>query len=541
MSRDHEIIFYTDGRHSSVYVNEPPMDERIYTAPIDELVDLGIDTITYAVGDCRVLLYDTKAGERWGHNVRKTNHIIFYRAKRNLEAFLAEGRDPLEIVCARAHDFEFSFMPSLLLAMPHEPRAEVTNCRCSDFCMDHPEFQVGEEPEFPEARWDTPTRLSYSFEQVRENRLAVIRELVEDYESDGIELNLYDYVPFLARREIPQHTDTFTRFVREARTLCDAAAKKQGRAKRLLVRAAASLSGAKAAGIDIETMIRDGIVDTVLAMPPHKSEFAEPHPDGVAELVAAARRTDVKIVAAVSTPIRHDAYKTAPRAMQVAQAANAYHAGARGAFFATYYPGGYPYLDADLANLRFMGRPELLACQDKHFFVRQGPNTPDDSLGDYGLPHPLPFELEAGRPGTPVQLYVCDDVGRRHERGELARCELRVRLVNFIETDVFDLYLNDKMIPRGHQEWLDWTYSVRKVPGNMRLLNHYWITVDLMRRGPIPAVGDNAVRVDLQEHDPRVVHAVQLHDVELVVDYRNHRHHPRRDEWWSDPAQRMLT
>ena len=537
MSRQHEVIFYTDGRHSSVYIHEPPMGEQAYTAPIDELVDVGIDTITYAVGDCRVLLYDTKAGERWGHNVQKTNHIIFYRAKRNLEAFLAEGKDPLKVVCARAHELGFSFMPSLLLVMSHQPRAEATNCRCSDFCMDHPEFQVGEEPDCPEARWDSPVRLSYAHEPVRADRLAVIRELVEDYETDGIELNMYDYVPFLARREIPQHTDTFTRFVRDARALCDAAAKKQGRPKRLLVRAAASLSGTKAAGIDLQTMIGDAIIDTVLAMPPHKSGFAEPHPGSIEQLVTAARHTNVKIVAAVSTDIRHDALKTAPRPMQIAQAANAYAAGAGGVFFATYYPTGYPYADADLANLRFMGHPELLVRQDKHFFVRQGPNTPDDSPGDYGSPHPLPAELEAGRPGTPVQLYVCDDVARRREQGELARCELRVRLYNFIETDTFELYLNDQLIPRQHQEWLDWTYSVRKVPGNMRLLNHYWITVDLMRRGPFPRVGDNAVRVDLKEHDPRVVHPVFLHDVELVVDYRDHRHQPRRDEWWSDPAQ----
>ena len=66
MSKTHEVMFYTDGRHSSVYLYEPPMGAKQYLEPIDELVDLGIDTITYAVGDCSVLLYATKVGERWG-------------------------------------------------------------------------------------------------------------------------------------------------------------------------------------------------------------------------------------------------------------------------------------------------------------------------------------------------------------------------------------------------------------------------------------------------------------------------------------------
>jgi hypothetical protein len=50
--------------------------------------------------------------------------------------------------------------------------------------------------------------------------------------------------------------------------------------------------------------------------------------------------------------------------------------------------------------------------------------------------------------------------------------------------------------------------------------------------------GDNTVRVDLTRHDPRADPPVLLHDVELVVRYREHRHAPRRDEWWSDPRQR---
>ena len=531
MSRKNEVIFYTDGRHSSVYIYETPMDERLYTAPIDELVDLGIDTITYAVGDCRVLLYDTKAGERWGHNVNKTNHIIWYRAMRNLEAFIADGNDPLQVVCSRAHELGFSFLPSLILGMQHQERVEATDCRCSDFCFDHPEYQVGPEPEFPQAQWDDPTRFSYAIEEVRANRLAVIEELLCEYESDGIELNLYDYAPFLARREIPEHTPTFTQFVRDVRSLCDAAGQEQNRPKRLLVRAAASLSGTRAMGIDLETLIQEGVVHTVLAMPPHKGGFAEVHLHGLAELVEAARGTGVKIVQSISTAIRHDAFDQASREMQVAQAANGYAVGAQGVFFHSYYPTGYPYADGVLANLRFMGHPELVEHKDKHFFVRQGPNGPDDTPGDYGSPHPLPAELGAGQSGTPQALYVADDVAAWHAKGEVARCELRVRLVNFTDTDSFELWFNDELIPRQKQEWLDWTYSVRPVPGNTRVLNCYWITVDLMRRGPLPRVGENEVRVDVMAHDPRVIHPVMLHDVELIIDYRDHCHAPRRDEW----------
>ena len=419
----------------SVYIYEPPMNKRIYTAPIDELVDLGIDTITYAVGDCRVLPYDTQAGERWGHN-------IWYRAALNLGQFIADGYDPLHVVCERAHELGFNFMPSLILGMQHHDPAEATDCRCSNFCFEPPEYQVGPEPGFPEARWDDPTRFSYAIPEVRQNRLSVIEELVFSYESNGIELNLNDHTSFLARREISAHTDTFTQFVADVRHPCDLAGVEQNRKKWLLVRAGASLAGCRSLEIDMERMIREEIVDTVLAVPPHSLGLMEQYPTGIVELVEAAHGTSVKIVSGISTTIAHDAFRKATREMLVAQAANGYCAGAQG-----YYPSGYPYVNADFENLRYMGHPQLLAHKDKHFAVRQGPNGPEDMPGDYLSPNPLPVELKVGERGARQTLYVSDDLAVKKERDELSKCELRIRLTELIHTDTFDLWFNDQPIP----------------------------------------------------------------------------------------------
>ena len=98
MTAKKEVMFYTDGRHSSVYMHEPPMYKQQLVEPVDEILDLGIDTITYAVGDCSVLLYDTKVGEKWGHNVDLTDHAIWGKATRNLRSMIEREIDPL-MVC----------------------------------------------------------------------------------------------------------------------------------------------------------------------------------------------------------------------------------------------------------------------------------------------------------------------------------------------------------------------------------------------------------------------------------------------------------
>jgi len=224
MSKTHEVMFYTDGRHSSVYLYEPPMGTKQYLEPIDELGDLGIDTVTYAVGDCSVLLYPTKVGERWGHNVDLTDHDIWWRAAHNARLMIERGTDPLMLVCQRAQQRGFQFLPSLLLNMIHTPHDRVTNCRVADFTTEHPEWQVGEEPEYPEARFDNPNRLSFAVPAVRADRLAVIAELVGDYPGDGIELNMHDYAPFISRGEVAEHTETLTEWMREIRRVCDRAA-----------------------------------------------------------------------------------------------------------------------------------------------------------------------------------------------------------------------------------------------------------------------------------------------------------------------------
>ena len=127
MSKKHEIIFETDGRHSSVYLYEPPMGIRQYVEPIDEVLDLGFDTISYVVGDCAVLLYDTKVGEIWGDNYDLVNHEVWYKAAFNVRMMIDSGHDPLQVVCDHAHERGFNFLAHLLLEHglhASEPRHE---------------------------------------------------------------------------------------------------------------------------------------------------------------------------------------------------------------------------------------------------------------------------------------------------------------------------------------------------------------------------------------------------------------------------------
>ena len=517
MSAQHEVLFETDGRHSSVYLYEPPMGVRQYVEPIDEVLDLGIDTISYVVGDCAVLLYRTEAGERWGHNVELADHEVWYRAAQNFEAFLAAGHDPLMVVCEHAQARGFRFLPHLLLNLHHTPYDRVSDCRVSEFERAHPEWQVGEEPDCPEAEFDNPRRLSFAVPEVRENRMAIVRELLGRYPADGIEVNFHTYAPFIARREVAEHTATLTGWVREIRETCDREAERQGRRKRLVVRAAATLSGNLAMGHDLAAWVGEGLIDTLIAMPVGGDFSSET--SRLRELAELTQGTEVTLIAGLDSigeeqgPLVHSA-----------AVANAYDAGARGILYHRYYPAPhrYPYTAEDYARLRFLAYPDIFAHRDKTFYVGPGPDRP--GAVTYGLSQQLPHQLAPGESRT-VTLDVADDVAARQEAGELWRCELRVMMHEMLHEDEVRLFWNGGEIDGGEIRRADYVFQMRPGAGT----RGYRLHVDLSR-GRVPRQGTNELRVELLKKDERLVDPVSVHDVFLVVEYLKHRNALRDDE-----------
>ena len=521
MSESHEVIFFTDGRHTSTYQYEPPMGVRQYLEPIDELVDIGIDTIIYGVGDGGGLHYATDAGERWGHNVDLIDTAIWYRAGLNLAASLERGIDPLRLICEHAQARGFGFIPSFLVPLGHTPRSRVTNGRVADFAVDHPEWQVGPEPDHPLATADRPERLSFAVPEVRANRLEIIRELVDRYPTDGVELNLGNStMPLIARRDVREHTQTLTDWIRDIRKACDEAAESQKRQKRLVVRVACTLKGNKAMGLDIEEWLRAGLVDTVIAIPAVGGFESET--SLLKEIADAAQGTSCKVVAGLD-----DRGMGQTREVNVAGATNAYSAGARGVAFFTYYPdpGRYPYDDAALGRLRFLGYPDLLAHKDKIF--RVAPTTDPDPALHYGEEGQLPTYPAPGEHGPEITVEVSDDLADKAEQRELWRCELRVMIQNMVHHDRVRLVWNDVEIPPEAQRLADWTYQLRPRPDHGVL--GYRLHVDLTG-DRLPKQGTNKVRVDVIDKDEKLIHPMSVAEVEIAVEYLPHRHGLRPDE-----------
>ncbi|MBI84830.1 MAG: hypothetical protein CMJ81_16680 [Planctomycetaceae bacterium] len=126
--------------------------------------------------------------------------------------------------------------------------------------------------------------LDYSHREVRDYMLLVMREIVEDHDYEGLELD-WLRCPFCIDPPATQaNIDTMTNWIAEIRELTDARAKLTGRPYRLGLRIPSRLGLLKAIGLDIQAIVRRGLVDFVSFSNYWQTSWDEPLDDLRTEL-----------------------------------------------------------------------------------------------------------------------------------------------------------------------------------------------------------------------------------------------------------------
>jgi hypothetical protein len=105
--------------------------------------------------------------------------------------------------------------------------------------------------------------LNFAKKEVRNYMLLVIRELVEDYDFEGLELDWLRCPFCIDPPATPEQIETMTRWHAEVRELCQTKAKKTGKPFPLGVRIPIRLGQLKEIGLDIPALAKSGVLDFV--------------------------------------------------------------------------------------------------------------------------------------------------------------------------------------------------------------------------------------------------------------------------------------
>lgn len=125
----------------------------------------------------------------------------------------------------------------------------------SKFYRKHPKYRIG-----PNIRsWDEHV-LNWAIPEVREHKLSFIKEICENYDIDGLELDFMRHSSYfqLDKTTASQRTQIMTRFVSRVRRLLNRT-EKQGKHRWLCVRVPCHLAAHKRLGIDLVKFVAAGV------------------------------------------------------------------------------------------------------------------------------------------------------------------------------------------------------------------------------------------------------------------------------------------
>ena len=127
--------------------------------------------------------------------------------------------------------------------------------KMSRLWWDHPEFRL---------RPDPHNGFDFSHKAVRDHYLALVGELLDRYDTDGLELDWMRFPWYFKRGEGAAGCEKLTEMMREARRLADASAKRRGHPVGIAARVPAVPDFAVGLGMDGVTWAREGLVDILI-------------------------------------------------------------------------------------------------------------------------------------------------------------------------------------------------------------------------------------------------------------------------------------
>lgn len=286
------------------------------------------------------------------------------------------GTDPLRENVKFAHENNMEIFWSNRINDTHDAahRSDKPYYLWTDFKENHPEYLFGKEGEqLPNGRWSS---LDFDNEEVRERCVQFYKEVCENYNVDGIELDFFRHFELFESvgrggTASENQLNKLTDMLRDIRTVTEQAGMKRGNPILVLVRLPTSPDFARRAGVDIVRWIDEGLVDIVVGSGYFRLDFWE-------NFVKIGNEQEVKIYAGLSESRvkgEHPLMKRQQNAVFRARAAAAWEAGVDGLYSFNEY-------DTRVKYLSQIGVPEQLHNTNNFYFVTYRDYSADRYLAD---------------------------------------------------------------------------------------------------------------------------------------------------------------
>ena len=472
--RRRRTIYFNDARHYYLFVFEPPIRMEEAWVPIDEIAGTAVDTFSYGVSRGDGLFYPSKQGIMFGDDLQPFQHAHEFRSWKNMQSLIARGLDPLQVLIDRSHHKGLEFFASL---------------RLGNYGGMNPDHSVANGGR------------GFVHNEVREHQLAIIEELVEDYEIDGLELDFAAAPggsPFwLQKEDIPEYSSLITEFISKA---ADIAGSRSNGEIPLGARIYPTESLNTETGLEIRTWLERGLMDFVV--PLIYADFILDANMPIEWLVEAAHQNDISVYAMLQPYCRDESR----RFYSVQNASNQQMAAAAANFWQMDVDGLYtwflswPLGDPERRLLTDIGDPDNVQEADKHYFLRRS----SEGVKGHEYPAILPVDITPGSNAV-LPFVIADDA----TNPRLTETILRLGVTNLISGDSLAITLNGQSLEQ--ESWK------REFIRNRDPYAGQWLEIDL--RKVRPAKGSNVLEVKLEGRPEGFAGKITVEEVEVLVRY----------------------
>lgn len=246
-----------------------PLTVEDVNAAVDMVAGTQVTTYMMCTGSSAVYYpskYSNMLGDDRGGTLKACYDSATYNLWRrywdNEKRLEAEGTDMVSASLARARERGLETFITLRMNDLHFADT-LSACKMAmeEFWLQNPQFWTND----PSIGYNSAGALDYAHPQVREHKLALIREQLERFGPliDGVDLDFMRFFVYFRADEARANSQIMTQFLCQIRSLVDSVSAVLGRPLLLSARVAPTLAYNMKKGLDVAEWVRRGLLDFV--------------------------------------------------------------------------------------------------------------------------------------------------------------------------------------------------------------------------------------------------------------------------------------
>jgi len=454
--RQRRVIFNNDGCDCLYFPQGEKLTvEKFLAKRITPLAGTQVTTIAYCTisSGFSFFTHRTKVGTVL---TRQPGDFGIRNESRNITQELIDmGTDCLQAVLEFAHKNKMECFWSLRMNDTHdaEYRPDKPYLLYPPLKVEHPDWLVGDPVN--RSRFGRWSSVDYARPEIRNLAFRFIREVCQNYDVDGVELDFFRHLCFFKStahggKATKAERDMMTELMRQVRAMTEEIGLKRGRPILIMVRATDSVEFNRDIGLDVERWLQDGLFDLLVTtcyfrLNPWQTSVALGHTYGV----------PVYPCLSDSRVRGEDRFRRGSLESYRGQAAEAWAAGADGIHLFNLFDvfGGRSPV------FKEVGDPEALRTMDKLYFATVRDGDPGRWLAEGATYRNLPL-LTPAYPKTitaskPLSLDIA--VGEDFDAETKAQATLHLQMPSLRDVNSVCVKLNGHELTGGKlvKDWLD--------------------------------------------------------------------------------------